>query len=346
MSTPLPPTSGPEPPGLLERLSERVTSAAGLDKLQGFSASAMFGEVFKRRTLEETEDHLIVGTRRTTPDLAAVDATWPRPWLFFKAFALTAVVYALFVFGWNQFENLNLIPGLIMVGSLAVPMTLLIFFFETNVVRNVSLYQVLRMVLLGGVLSLIVSLFGFRLTNLSATLGAPAAGIIEETGKAAALLLVIQQRRYAWILNGMLFGAAVGTGFAVFESAGYAFRLGVLSANSSEVMFAIIQKRALLSIFGGHTLWTALVGAALWRSRDDRPFDFSMLGDVKFLRVFAVAVAVHMLWNAPFELPFRTKEVALGFVAWVTALSLLQAGLRQVKAAQAKIVPATTIVVR
>jgi protease PrsW len=62
--------------------------------------------------------------------------------------------------------------------------------------------------------------------------------------------------------------------------------------------------------------------------------------------VFAVAVAVHMLWNAPIELPFRLKEIALGFVAWVTALSLLQAGLRQVKAAQAKIVPATTIVVR
>jgi RsiW-degrading membrane proteinase PrsW (M82 family) len=69
-----------------------------------------------------------------------------------------------------------------------------------------------------------------------------------------------------------------------------------------------------------------------------------MLGDVRFLRVFAVAVATHMLWNAPFELPLRLKEVGLGFVAWVTALSLLQAGLRQVKGAQARILPATTII--
>ena len=105
-------------------------------------------------------------------------------------FILTAVAYAFFMFGWNQFHNLNLIPGLIMIGSLAGPFTLLILFFEVNVARNVSLYQVLRLMLIGGGLSLIVSLFGFQMTNMSSALGPPAAGIIEEVGKAAALLLV------------------------------------------------------------------------------------------------------------------------------------------------------------
>jgi len=276
--------------GLIERLSEHITSVAGLEKVQGFSISDTFSEVFKRRAADDIEDYVIVGTRTTTPALAAVDANWPKPWLFFKALILTAVAYGLFIVGWNQFHNLNLIPGLIMIGSLAGPLTLLIFFFEVNVTRNVSLYQVLKLMLLGGALSLIASLFGFQMTNLSETLGPPAAGIIEEIGKAAALLLVVNQLRYRWTLNGLLFGAAVGAGFAVFESAGYAFRLGVLSANSTAVLFNVIQTRGLLSILGGHVLWTALVGAALWRVRGDRRFDVSMLADGRFLRVFGVAV--------------------------------------------------------
>lgn len=322
--------------GFIERLSERITSAAGLEKVQRFSIANTFSEVFKKRVADEIEDYLIVGTRTTTPDLASVDANWPKPWLFFKALILTAVAYGLFIFGWNQFHNLNLIPGLIMIGSLAGPFTLLIFFFEVNVARNVSLYQVLKLMLLGGVLSLLVSLFGFQMTNLSQTLGPPAAGIVEEIGKAAALLLVVNQLRYRWTLNGLLFGAAVGAGFAVFESAGYAFRLGVISSNSSAVMFDVIQTRGILSILGGHVLWTALVGAALWRVRGDRRLDPSMLVDGRFLRVFAVAVGSHMVWNSGFELPLYLKYVALGFVVWVTLLSTIQGGLGQIKDEQVR----------
>ena len=48
-------------------------------------------------------------------------------------------------------------------------------------------------------------------------------GVLEETGKALALLVVVGSLRYRWQLNGLLFGAAVGAGFAGFESAGYAF---------------------------------------------------------------------------------------------------------------------------
>jgi RsiW-degrading membrane proteinase PrsW (M82 family) len=322
--------------GLIERLSDHITTAAGLDKVQGFSLSETFSEVFKKRAPEEIEDHVIVGTRATTPPLESVEANWPKPWLFFRALAFTSATYGLFIFGWNQFHNLNLIPGLIMIGSLAGPFTQLIFFFEVNVARNVSLYQLLKLMLIGGVLSLIISLFGFQLTNLSETLGPPAAGIIEEVGKAAALLLVVNQLRYRWTLNGLLLGAAVGAGFAVFESAGYAFRLGVVSSNNSGVLFDVIQTRGFLTLLGGHVLWTAIVGAALWRVRGDRRFAPSMLADSRFLRVFAVAVVSHMVWDTSFELPLYLKYVALGFVVWVTLLSTIQGGLRQIKDEQLK----------
>jgi RsiW-degrading membrane proteinase PrsW (M82 family) len=327
---------------LIERLSEQITSVAGLEKIERFSVSETFSEVFRKHEADEIEDYLIVGTRTTTPALASVEANWPRPWLFFRAFILTAVAYGLFIFGWNQFRNLNLIPGLIMIGSLAGPFTLLIFFFEINVARNVSLYQVLRLMLIGGGLSLILSLFGFQMTNMSRTLGPPAAGIVEEVGKAAALLLVVNQLKYRWTLNGLLFGAAVGAGFAVFESAGYAFRLGVLAANSSAVLFDVIQTRGILSVLGGHVLWTALVGAALWRVRGEHRLQLSMLADPGFLRVFGLAVAAHMIWDMSFDLPLYLKYIALGFVTWVALLSMIQGGLRQIKNEQLKHAAALT----
>lgn len=312
------------------RIGQRITGLAGVEKIQGFSIGTMFSDIFKKRTPEEVEDYLIVGTRTTTPLVHTVSADWPRPWLFLKAFTLSAAVYLLFYFAWEHFYNDNLIPGLIMVGSIAIPFSILIFFFEMNVLRNVSLYEVIKLLVLGGILSLIVSLFAY---DLSKTNGWVAAGIIEEFGKAAALLLVVRRLRYRWILNGLLFGAAVGTGFAVFESAGYALRYGI--SGGADTMLEVITVRGILSIFGGHVLWTAMVGAALWRVRGDRPFAFEMLKDLQFLRVFAIAALLHAVWDSPFQLPFYGKYIGLGFVAWVVLLGLIQQGLRQVKLEQA-----------
>jgi RsiW-degrading membrane proteinase PrsW (M82 family) len=60
------------------------------------------------------------------------------------------------------------------------------------------------------------------------------AGIIE-IGKTAALFLVIYKykKKYRWTLNRLLFGAAVGTGFSAFESAGYALGKSSPSAGFS-----------------------------------------------------------------------------------------------------------------
>ena len=312
------------------RLGQQITGFAGMEKIQGFSAATMFSDVFQKRSSEEVEDYLIVGTRSTTPPLGMVSADWPRPWLFLKAFTLSAAAYLLFDFAWNQFYNDNLIPGLIMVGSFAIPFSILIFFFEMNVLRNVSFYEVIKLLLLGGVLSLIVSLFAYDLTKVTSWVGA---GIIEESGKGAALLLVIKKLRYRWILNGMLFGAAVGTGFAVFESAGYALRYGM--EGGAQAMLHVIRVRGILSILGGHVLWTAMVGGALWRVRGDREFSFEMLKDLRFLRVFAVAALLHTVWDSPLELPLYGKYIGLGFVAWVVLLGQIQQGLRQVKLEQA-----------
>jgi len=327
------PGTGPGVMGLVSRLGDRLNLIAGLEKPSDFRPAEMFSEVIKRHPDEEVEAYFTVGTAATTPQLLAIDANWPRPWMFVRILAMSLILYVGFLWVYDQFENIRLLPGLIMTGSVAVPFALLIFFFEANVPRNISLYQVIKLVALGGLVSIIISLFFFRWTGLSSWLGAAAAGIVEESGKALTLLLVVTRPRYRWTLNGLLLGAAVGTGFAVFESAGYALDFG-LKDNSIQTVKDIILSRGLLSVLGGHTLWTGLVGAALWRVRGSRKFSPNMFFDPRFLRVFVICVVMHMIWNSPLQLPAHLKHVGLGVVVWFLVIEMMNAGLKEVKVAQ------------
>ena len=240
----------------------------------------------------------------------------------------------LFLAGWNEYQNINLIPGLIMVGSFAVPIATLIFFVEINARRNVSLYQVIRLLFIGGILSLILSLVLFQLTATLKLdrLGASVAGLAEEPGKLLALLTVTSLPKYRYRLNGLLFGAAIGTGFAAFESAGYALRTGL---NDAALMKETIMVRGMLSPFG-HIAWTAMAGAALWRVKGAQPCAIAMLKDVRFLKIFGIAVVLHMLWNSPLNLPFYGKYALLGVAAWIVILALIQDGLKELREEKAK----------
>lgn len=307
-----------------------------MERIRGFDLRATFSEVFSRHSDDDVEAFFNVGGPTTTPELADVNTSWPKPWLFFRTFALSIAVYFAFLFAWNEFNNTNLLPGLMIIGSFAIPFSILMLFFEVNVLRNISLYQVIKVVLGGGVLSLILTMFLYQFFGkLGSSFGAVAAGIIEEIGKAAALLLVINKLKYRWTLNGLLLGAAIGTGFAAFESSGYAFNY-LWTSSSTQVMTHVINTRAWLSIFGGHVLWAAIVGAALWKVRGDRKFEWNMLGDFRFLRVLGLAAAMHAIWDCNFNPPLYLKEIVLGFVVWVVVLSFIQDGLKQVQNDQLK----------
>jgi protease PrsW len=316
---------------VVDDVARRITKAAGVEHLEGFSINEMFSEVFKKHSDAEVEAYFTVGTTTTTPAIADIDTSWPKPWVFFRTFVGALVVYIGFVQAWQTFQNINLIPGLIIVGSFVVPFSTLIFFFETNVRRNVSLYQVIRLVFLGGVLSLISSLFLFQISyslNLG-WLGASVAGIVEEPGKLLALLLVVNMPKFRYTLNGLLFGAAIGTGFAAFESAGYALYAG-LAADDPNAMLNVIQLRGMLAPFG-HIVWTGMSAAVLWKIKGEQKFNFDMIRDNRFLRIFGIAVLLHMIWNSPIDFPFYGKYAALGFVAWIVILALIQDGLKQLR---------------
>lgn len=326
------PGSGQSVFGLVSKLGDEISSIAGLEKPSEWHPAEMFSQVIQRHKDEEVEAYFTVGTHGTTPALMAIDTNWPKPWMFVRVLVMSLALYLGFLWIFDQFNNIRLVPGLIMTGSVAVPFALLLFFFEANAPRNISLYQVIKLVLLGGLVSIVISLFLFKLTGLTGWLGAAGAGIVEESGKVLTLVIVVARPRYRWTLNGLLLGAAVGTGFAVFESAGYALDFGI--SQGVQAMKDTILTRGVLTIFGGHTIWTGLAGAALWRARGTRPFKPELFLDPMFLRVFIFCVGIHMLWNAPFQLPAYGKYILLGIIAWFLVLEFIQAGLKQIKTAQ------------
>lgn len=320
--------------GVARKAGAKLSEMVGVEKVESFDFGFFASDLFRRHSTDEIEQFFAIGTPAAVPAIGSVDASWPRPWLFARALIASFFIYFLFRCAWAWFANANLLPGLIATGTIAIPLSVLIFFVEVNVRRNVSLYQVLRAFAFGGVLSLIFSLllFAFPVLSSFSWMGASIAGIVEEPGKLAAVIAVANFSRYRYKLNGLLFGAAVGTGFAVFESMGYA--LNAFSAGGADMMAENILVRGVLSPFG-HAVWTAIASAALWRVLDGGPFAFSALRSGRFLRLFSVPVVLHMFWNSTLEMPFYGKYLIAGAVAWFIMFALIQEGLKEVRAEKA-----------
>ncbi|WP_128543200.1 PrsW family glutamic-type intramembrane protease [Larkinella soli] len=332
----------PAPNPVFSEPFHRITHFAGVDQLdRDFSLKSIFSRIGEHRTDEDIENAFTVGTRTTTPPLDAIAASWPQPWLFGRIALASLVIFWGLYIGVAQFGNVIVIPGLLFVGAFAMPFACLIFFWEMNAPQNVSLYQTVKLLFTGGILSILISLVFFSNAGfLSSWLGASSAGIVEESGKLLTVLALMRnKRKYPWILNGMLFGAAVGTGFAAFDSAGYAF-VALLGHGSIDDALSSIVLRGILSPFA-HVIWTAITAAAVWRLRKFGAFRWELLQEKAFVRLFLVVVLMHMLWNAGFTLPLlpaifgiQFKHLLLGLIGWIIVLSLIQEGLKQIRNAQ------------
>lgn len=315
-----------------QSVSNAITSRLGLDHVEGFSLKSFLSDVFKGHDPNEVENIFSVGSIVTTPTLSEEMTKLPNPWIFFRVLVGALIAFGAFYYAWVSTGNLKVIPGLIIIGSFAIPIATLILFFEINTPRNVSLTRVIQLVAMGGGMSILLSLFLYDAFPFLGIFGASSAGIIEEAGKLATVLIafkLISMERYPYLLNAILFGAAVGTGFAAFESAGYALEAGLSSG--SEEMLSNIQLRGLMSPFA-HIVWSAIATAAYWRVRKDVQNFQETFASPKFWVLMCVPMALHFVWNLPFEGPFMAKYIALGFAAWVVMISLVQTGINEVRA--------------
>lgn len=319
---------------LLQSLRTRIQHLASTEELEGFSLKEMFSEVFRRHSVAEVEDYILVGGPKTTPPIDVVQTGWPKPWLFFRVLVTLVVAYVACTFTLMHLSDAgNMIPAVMILGAFAVPLTTLTFFFEMNTPRNVSIHRIATLFLLGAVVSLVFALVGYTLPVLG-SMGNMAAGIVEEVAKLLTVVIVVRGVRYKYILNGLLFGATVGAGFAAFETSGYALNQGLLNAPSLHggivLMLQVLRTRAFLTPWG-HVAWTAIAAGAFWRLKGAQPMQLSMLFDSRFLKAFMIPVVLHTIWDAPWQLPFDGNYIISALVSWYVVFGLVQQGLHQVK---------------
>lgn len=213
-------------------------------------------------------------------------------------------------------------------GSFAVPSSMLILFWEMNVPRNISIYEVAKMLFVGGAGSLVVTLFlysMFPVYDLTYT-GAIVVSIVEEIGQLVIIGYFIIKLNSKYILNGLLVGATIGTGFAAFESAGYTYNLGEFFGESN-----IILLRCWMSI-GTLIVWSAIAGAVLVYVKGNDPLKTEHFTDPKFLRLLLVPITLHAIWDIAlyFLHQFYLLFIMLIVVAWIFIYSFINVGLTQI----------------
>ncbi len=289
--------------------------------------SKIFGQVLKKHTEEEAESNFIHGTPYTTPSYVSNEINWPQPWLWGRILLGLGIAFIFLYLCIDMFGNPNALPGLIILGSFMVPVSVMVFFYELNVPNNISFYRVLKYFIVGGCASLFFTLILYSFINVTDMdyQGATLVGIIEEIGKVGIVAYFISHSKDAkYQINGLLIGAAVGAGFAAFESAGYALVYFVEAGYAT--MLEVIYTRAILAP-GGHVVWAAISGFAIMLAKGDKPFNTSIFSDSTFLKIFVIPIALHAIWDMPFH--NNLKYPLLIIASWIVTFVIINNSLAQ-----------------
>lgn len=326
------------------------------------SLKDIFSDVLKKHTPEESARVLIAGTPLTTPKESEMLSGWKKPYLFARFFVMCAVIAALAYFMINRGFYIGS-DILLIATTLAVPMSLLILTWEMNIPRDISLLEVLKLMLVGGMLSIIfavifnifqtVFVLMTNATSLEETWWAP---LVEEPAKLLVIYLVLKRKNHKYILDGVLIGMAVGTGFAVMESIGYVMddmRMGMIEsllsateadpATYTSLMNDGLQaamSTAFLRAAGGiasHGTYAALYGGGLMIAKGAHPVQPKHLLHLDHLKYFLVACLLHAANNsniAPYIMALFGSRYAWAIVETVLVmlffLPLLRKGVNQI----------------
>lgn len=318
------------------------------DLQKDFKWSDIFSEVTAPHTKVQRDKLLVSGCETYMPKEKDMLKEWNKPWLFAR-FGVLGIIFVALMLLLVYFiaAAYALYAMLIVVPAFVMPVTVLLFFWEMNVPRNISLMDLLKWVMFAGAVSVVLT---FVIRNIfligddaAAWIGGP---VPEEIAKFLMVYFIIKKKDSRYILNGLLIGCAVGVGFAAQESAGYALMYydaaGFTSAQRINVM------RGLLAV-GGHSVWASMYGAALVAAKKKEPLRISHIGNSLVLITFFSAVLLHVAWNFEWgtvlarfaDLPlahslyavFETywgKYILLIVAAWIINFKLLRMGLAEV----------------
>lgn len=213
-------------------------------------------------------------------------------------------------------KNPNFVPSLILLGSIVVPASVLVFAASSGRTVVVPPGLIAIVAVLGGVLGTVAAgTLEYDVLVKLGTVPMLMVGLIEESAKLVVPLLVLIFSRHRTPQAGVIIGVASGMGFATLETMGYGFS-ALLSSGSIVDVEQTLLLRALLSP-AGHVAWTGLTVAALWwipgATRKGRAV-LTLVG------TFVAAVLLHAAWDGFNNLIVHIVVGGLSFTALLIAI--------------------------
>lgn len=298
----------------------------------------IFSECRRKHTREELEYAISAGTALNRATEANMLQNWRKPWVFFPllkiGLAFTALIYGLLFVSLYMVGNLTTGYVLMMtsIPPFVMPVIIMVFIWELNIPKNISIYELFGFFLTGGLLSFFVTAVMFEIVEDGP---AKLAAFREEPAKLAAAIIILyflSKKKKVYGLTGLVIGAAVGAGFGSFESIVYAQSAGGLQD--------IINNQIVRGIFalGGHTVFSAPYVAAITLEMKGSKLSWDCFKSKDFLITFASSVVLHYIWNSDLsDLGFQNgsvllyccKSIIVIILLWVELLYIVKKCLRQ-----------------
>jgi RsiW-degrading membrane proteinase PrsW (M82 family) len=190
--------------------------------------------------------------------------------------------------------NPNLIPTIVLLGSFLVPVSFVAWAYTRRHSGEVTAELLFSTFVTGGILGVLAaSVLESYLLHPSPGLFL-GVGLIEEAAKLGALAFLTRRLAHKYARDGLILGAAVGFGFAAFESAGYAFT--ALFTEQGLSLITLVQTELLRGLLTpvGHGLWTAILGGVLFSASGREHFALTW----RLLWTYLGVSVLHALWDS------------------------------------------------
>lgn len=275
---------------------DRTKSAIARAKISFF-----FRETFRAHSKAEYRE---IFSRGLSDDNNGITGAFP--FLYVRVFLAFLILFTVNVLVLRLTDNMLYLPSITFLGGITFTVPFIILFYELYPKRDIALFVLLAILVVGGTISGILSQLMFSLIKVdNSWVGALISGLVEETCKAipalAAILACKQKNTYA----SFLIAAAVGAGFSVIEDMGYIFYYSdklvqFYGTGVGNIIILFIERG--LSALCTHVLWTGAIGWSFCVFK--KPYrSFSLF-------VLMASILIHFCWDLPLEGWVKAVDIA------------------------------------
>lgn len=259
--------------------------------IKNFKWSSLLSGFAEAKSKEERDTTIMSGLPGHVPYEKDMIREWEPPYLFFRLgilglFLFLLIILAQYMFSWGNFLMVGIVPFI-------VPLVMLVFFWELNIPRNISMLDSIATMLFSGIACFYIVYFVISLTGT--VYSEYVEPLVFGVTKLLLICVCLRKKSRGYGLNGVLIGAAVGAGYSAIITGEQIFELAKYFAGKDGFISAVI----LLCVFqiGADVVWTATFGGALALSKGKEKLSLKHFANSLFIICFLGTYLIELLWN-------------------------------------------------